>query len=212
MIVNPFKVMPSIPASTRILMPFTTTSGLTDVAGGHAITITGTPSISTGRSKFGQGSLLVTSGSYLRIDSTPTLDVSANKAFTFEFWVYCTTDGGLLSMRDTADYAPMVLNKGYVLIGNAALSDWAFISNSLETDQWIHVALVFDGANIKEYINGIQTGEVVTHPNWAAGNRFLYIGNDVFGLGGAECSINDLRISNTAIYTANFTPPTAALT
>ena len=86
MIINPFfKVMPSIPASTRILMPFTTTSGLTDVAGGHSITITGTPSISTGRSKFGQGSLLVTSGSYLRIDSTPTLDVSANKAFTLSF-------------------------------------------------------------------------------------------------------------------------------
>lgn len=207
MLINPF---PFVASTTKILMPFTTTSGLTDVAGGHSITITGIPSISTGRSKFGQGSLLVTSGSYLRIDSTPTLDVSANKAFTFEFWVYCTTAGGLLSMRDTPDYAPMVLNKEFVLIGNAALSEWAFINNpfAIETYQWVHVALVFDGANIKEYINGIQTGEVVPHPNWAAGNRFLYIGNDLFG-SGAECSINDLRISNTAIYTSNFTPPTS---
>jgi len=87
MIVNPFKVMP---ASTKILMPFTVTSGLADVVSGHATTSTGSPTISMTQSRWGNGALYIDAGTSLKINSTSTLNLNALAPFTFEFWVYNT--------------------------------------------------------------------------------------------------------------------------
>jgi hypothetical protein len=45
------------------------------------------------------------------------------------------------------------------------------------------------------------------HPSWPVGDRFLNVGYDVEGA--IDGYINDLRISDYAVYTANFTPPTS---
>ena len=112
-------------------------------------------------------------------------------------------------MRDFGVYCPIVVQKDQSLIGNNALSSWKTLTATIPLSQWVHVALVGDGVNIKQYINGLVSGSV-THSNWTNGNNFLHIGRDhddsFVGY------INDFRFSNTAIYTANFTPPTAALT
>ena len=210
MLINPFMDAHAIPASTKILMPFTTDSGFTDIANNHAITVIGSPTISTAQSKFGAGSLSVTSGNYLRINSTSTLDMSGKKPFTFECWVYMTNTvggGGILSARDTPVYTNIVVKASFTLIGNAYLNNWSSISATLPLNQWVHVALVLDGTNIKEYINGVQTGSSLAHPSWPSSNNFLLIGHDFDG--GITGYINDLRISDSAVYTANFTPPTS---
>lgn len=203
--------IPAIPASTKILMPFTTASGFTDVANNHAITVVGTPSISTVQSKFGAGALKIISGSFVRIDATPTLNFSGNKVFTIELWVYTTTYTGdtILSTRNASVYSPFLVGQQRSLIGNAALNNWTFLTAAIPTNQWVHVALVMDGTNIKEYVNGVKTGATVTHPSWPSSNSFLNIGNDVSG--SFDGYINDLRISDIAAYTANFTPPTSPL-
>ncbi len=219
MIINPFVVAPAIPASTKILMPFTTTSGFLDVANNHATTAIGSPVISTAQSKFGNGSLRVGSGGGgLRIDSTPTLDMSGKKPFTFEFWVYLTSGhssaGGILSMRNTAVYCPLVVKETTAFIGNGSLNGWTFLSSHgvVGRNTWSHVALVFDGTNVRLYINGNGTFDNPTisngpHPSWPVGDRFLNVGYDVDGI--TDGYINDLRISDIAVYTANFTPPTS---
>ena len=208
MLVNPFMVMPSIPASTRILMPFTTTSGFTDVANNHAITVVGSPTISTVQSKFGTGALHL-ENNHLRIDATPTLNFSGNKVFTIELWVYTTTYTGdtILSTRNAHVYSPFLIGQQRSLIGNAPLDTWTFLTAAIPTNQWVHVALVMDGTNIKEYVNGVKTGATVAHPSWPSSNSFLNIGEDVSGSFAGY--INDLRISDIAVYTANFTPPTS---
>ena len=208
MLVNPFMVMPSIPASTRILMPFTTTSGFTDVANNHAITVVGSPTISTVQSKFGTGALHL-ENNHLRIDATPTLNFSGNKVFTIELWVYTTTYTGdtILSTRNAHVYSPFLIGQQRSLIGNASLNTWTFLTAAIPTNQWVHVALVMDGTNIKEYVNGVKTGATVAHPSWPSSNSFLNIGEDVSGSFAGY--INDLRISDIAVYTANFTPPTS---
>jgi len=209
MLINPFMFAPAIPASTKILMPFTTTSGLTDVAGGHSITLTGSPAISTSQSKFGNGALYIDSGISLRINSTPTLNLNALTPFTFEFWVYNTRDtsnAAFISMRDTGGYCPIIVQKDQSLIGNNALSSWKTLTATIPLSQWVHVALVGDGVNIKQYINGLVSGSV-THSNWTNGNNFLNIGRDPDD--SFVGYINDLRFSNVAVYTANFTPPAA---
>jgi len=213
MLINPFMVAPArpdIPASTKILMPFTTTSGFTDVANNHAITVVGSPTISTAQSKFGAGALLVnTTTNYLRIAATPTLNFSGNKVFTIELWVYTTayTGDSILSTRNASVYSPFLIGQQRSLIGNASLNTWTFLTAAIPTNQWVHVALVMDGTNIKEYVNGVKTGATVAHPSWPSSNSFLNIGYDVSGSFAGY--INDLRISDVAVYTANFTPPTS---
>ena len=210
MIVNPFKVMP---ASTKILMPFTVTSGLADVVSGHATTSTGSPTISMTQSRWGNGALYIDAGTSLKINSTSTLNLNALAPFTFEFWVYNTRDtsnAGFISMRDTVvSYCPIVVQKNQFLIGNNELSSWVSwetLTATIPLSQWVHVALVGDGVNIKQYINGLVSGSV-THSNWTNGNNFLNIGRDPDD--SFVGYINDLRFSNVAVYTANFTPPAA---
>ena len=210
MLINPFPFAASSSAVKQILMPLTTTSGFADVANNHAITVVGSPTISTAQSKFGAGSLRVTSGNYLRINSTSTLDMSGKKPFTFECWVYMTDTvggGGILSTRDTPSCTNIVVKRNFTLIGDAYLNNWSGVGAALPLNQWVHVALVLDGTNIKEYINGVQAGPSSAHPSWPSSNKFLLIGNDFDG--GITGYINDLRISDSAVYTANFTPPTS---
>ena len=218
MLINPFMDAHAIPASTKILMPFTTDSGFTDIANNHAITVIGSPTISTAQSKFGAGSLRVSSGNYLRINSTSTLDVSGKKPFTFECWVYLTSGypggGGILSMRNSAVYCPLVVKESTTLIGDGSLSNWSFLSSYgvVGRNTWSHVAIVFDGTNVRLYVNGNGTFDHPTishkpHPSWPVGDRFLNVGYDADGV--ADGYINDLRISDIAVYTSDFTPPTS---
>ena len=215
MLINPFMDAHAIPASTKILMPFTTDSGFTDIANNHAITVIGSPTISTAQSKFGAGSLRVSSGNYLRINSTSTLDMSGKKPFTFECWVYLTSGhssgGGILSMRSSYVYCPLVVKESITFIGDGSLNGWSFLSSSgVGRNTWCHVALVFDGTNVRLYINGTFDNPAASsgpHNSWPVGDRFLNVGYDFDG--GADGYINDLRISDYAVYTAAFTPPTS---
>jgi hypothetical protein len=93
------------------------------------------------------------------------------------------------------------------LIGDAYLNNWFVVAAALPLNQWVHVALVLDGTNIKEYIDGVQAGPSSAHPSWPVGDRFLNVGRDFDGV--TDGYINDLRISDYAVYTSDFTPPTS---
>jgi hypothetical protein len=209
MIINPFINKPAhiIPPYVKILMPLNSVDGFTDIANNHAITVVGSPTISTAQSKFGSGALRVSSGSYLRIATTPTLELGNRNVLTVECWAYITRNGGIFSTRTLSNYTNFSVKRDYTLIGKAALNDWFFINATPPMNQWVHIALVLDGTNIKEYINGVQTAEIVAHPLWPSGNHFLNIGSDHDGV--IDGYINDLRISDTAVYTSDFTPPTS---
>jgi len=216
MLVNPFNVSPSSTATT-ILMPLTTASGFTDTVGGHEITVIGSPTISTADSKFGAGALLVSEGNYLRIASTPTLDLSGNVPFTFECWINRLSDlggyngDGVLSMRTAGVYCPLVIKTETTYIGNSALNEWNnyVAGTGVALGVWTHYALVGDGTNIKVYTNGVLQS-TVAHQSWASANNFLNIGYDADG--GSNAYINDVRVSSGVVYSGNFTPPSSPFT
>ena len=72
---------------------------------------------------------------------------------------------------------------------------------------WTHVAFVRNGSTITRYINGkaygTGTGDVFDN------NEVLYVGG---GIGDEQPhTYSDLRISKSAVYTSEFTPPTAPI-
>ncbi len=199
MLINSYSVVPAIPSSTKILMPFTTATGFTDIANNHAITVIGSPTITTLGGVFDDGALLVSSAAYVRVDSTPTLSLGAQAPFTFECDVYITGGtgaGGVLSMRSSGSYAPFVVNMTYTLIGNSALNNWATLTGSVPLNTKTSVKITGDGTNIRQYINGVLTG-TTSHSNWTSINRFLNIGYDFSG--SMTGYISNLRFSNVAL-------------
>ena len=80
-------------------------------------------------------------------------------------------------------------------------------------ESWNHIALVKNAGIIRLYINGIQESATITQSaNFGQGSN-VYIGQ--YHAGGQPYTgyVSDVRVVNgTAIYTSNFTPPTAPLT
>ena len=90
-------------------------------------------------------------------------------------------------------------------------------TTSVSLNTWYHVALVKSGTgtnNIKLYVNGTQEGQA-TGGTAGSSTTVTYIGRE--GWVGDPAPLNgyvsNLRVvKGTAVYTANFTPPTSALT
>lgn len=186
----------------------------------------GGASVSTDVYKYGTGSMFFNgSSSFLQVGTTPgtlTPLLTAGAVLTIECWVYPT----VLRAGQSTNQAPAIIGLGgtYMNFGveNGApkLYWWTGSPNaitssiSIAATTWSHIALVFNGTgsnNTKIYVNGVlgATG-TFTNISWASdagGNNFL-IGRE--GLGGTSYwpgYIDDLRITRSARYTANFTPP-----
>ena len=188
--------------------------------GRNPLTITpvGDAQISTAESKFGGASLLVSrsSNDKLVVNSDGTFAFSEND-FTFELYTYITTlstpSMTIFDSRSSSiNNVPSVFvnqgvfryfaNSGYRITGTTTVA----------TNTWYHVAVVKNNGVTKLYVNGIQEGSDFTDTiNYAdsgaihIGGRFEVFNNSLIGITG---HIDEFRISNTARYTANFTPPT----
>ena len=153
-------------------------------------------------------------------------------AFTVECWVYRPGTGGGAAIFTTHRLG---VNTGYYLRlgrksdgetvhwgsygngrGNAEITATATFSDN----QWLHVAIVRVDTNtngFKIYINGVALGTFTDISNYATTPYAPRVGsydpNSNFGGNNMKGYISDLRIvKGTAVYTGNFTPPTAPLT
>jgi hypothetical protein len=166
-------------------------------------------------------------GDNLVISTTTALQMDAN--FTWEAWVYPqslpagaayktfwaqrATDpqfgGPLVSINSSGNYI--------LFIANAAASAWSVstfntgLNVSLNT--WQHIALVKNGTTVTLYLNGVA-GTSTTHSTavGTAGGTCLMSGT-TGGTQVVDGYMSNFRIvKGTAVYTSNFTPPTAPLT
>lgn len=85
-------------------------------------------------------------------------------------------------------------------------------SNTITMNQWYHLAITRAGTSLRFYVNGEQMGTTVTSSaNYPTSN--FRIGFDFQSLYPFLGYISNVRVVNgTALYTSNFTPPTAQLT
>ncbi|WP_298379688.1 LamG domain-containing protein [Azospirillum sp.] len=182
-------------------------------------TLTGANSvISTTSPKFGSGSLAPngTSGNYYSLphqsDFVPAGD------FTIEAWVLAGSFGPdrtilLKSNGTNATWwfylsATGKLVFGYVDTASATIQVTS--ATSLSSGTWTHVAAVRTSGVLKVYIGGTVDANTATATNGIRQDTsgVLYVGAWSDGTLAFNGRIDELRISNTARWTANFTPPT----
>ena len=168
--------------------------------------------------------------------STGYLTVPANSAFTLgtnnhtiEFWMYLAGAQGTyatqwyyssgVTQQATNNYYFQAANSGggsfSVLLGSGGA--WGVNINAGSAlynqalNNWTHVAITRSGSTFRLFANGIQVGSATYSGSISAQGGGMLIGTD--GSNYATGYISNFRIVNgTAVYTANFTPPTSPLT
>lgn len=191
------------------------------------LTTTGTVSVvASSPFKSGVEYLPSVNGASMQFDGTgdyltaPTPG-SLSSNFTIECWVYETSKAaGYGSVFSLGSYTAGIMLR--VGAGAGAYSDLFFNGTVIGSDPgqyvplnaWTHLAIVRSGSatgNIKFYVNGVlrmTSSSALT----ATINAGLTVGSNEFAQA-FNGYIADFRINNgTAVYTANFTPPTAPLT
>jgi hypothetical protein len=225
-----YTVIGSVPPSTQLLLNFNGSNGSTTFTdsspNGLTATANGDAEISTTESKFGGSSgYFDGNGDYLQINTTAA-DNFGFESWTTECWFYPLSISGeprLLARQDAGTsfvYQLRIYNSALqLLIRRDDGSGYDEIGGTIavSANQWQHVAVVRSGNNVSLYVNGtldqtaVFTGAFNSPLNapWIVGafadttlNPQLYF----YGY------IDDLRIvKGTALYTANFTPPTSQL-
>ena len=159
-------------------------------------------------------------GDYLTAPATGSaFDISTGN-FTIESWVY---------MNSTVNGTVSALNKGsgvdgiyFVHVGGIYVtsnsSSWDIISlgtiPGITANAWNHVALVRNGNSWVVYLNGVSVHSVTSSASVSfTGTRLLGVGATGSGSALLAGYVSNLRIvKGTAVYTSNFTPPTAPVT
>ena len=159
--------------------------------------------------------------SYYTSAASATHQLTGN--FTIECWAYATSVGtqqGLVNITNTASSGANGLslyfdtsNKvTFYVNGNATVTSSAI--NAVTANTWYHIALVRNGTTNTLYINGTSAATSTTTPTWPAtpsiGIGRIY--NDNTGVTFSGYISNVRIVKGTAVYTANFTPPTTPLT
>ena len=165
------------------------------------------------------------SGDYLTAPATSEIIVDRTGDFTIECWAYTTSssDQTLFYFNgNSSSYGACRVgfntNKVYLLVSTTG-SSWQINSGNIGTinsNEWYHIAVARNGNNFTLYVNGtsIYNSTSVTSAtqlmtgtyNWIGARFNSGVGNLFNG------SISNLRaVKGTAVYTSNFTPPTAPL-
>jgi hypothetical protein len=86
-----------------------------------------------------------------------------------------------------------------------------FSGATMSINTWYHVALVRSGSTIRLYFNGTARPTTITNSN-SIGNGAFTVGFLSGGYGYFAGNVSNVRVAASAVYTGNFTAPTAPLT
>ena len=130
------------------------------------------------------------------------------KAMTAEAWIWADDPArGIIMTRDTPKLGPWQLRitPDGKLESDVAPFNWKPSPENtyypLPTKTWLHIAMVFDGQELRNYINGRKVSACAEEPQLTTNDNNLLIGRRFNG------RIAGARLSNEALYKEDFTPP-----
>ena len=156
------------------------------------------------------------SGQYLQVPDNSALAFGTGD-FTVELWV-----NPVLLNNNAApgiiDLATGTGGRGSLFLYNNLVTwlsggtTFAIVGSTLSLNTWAHIAVARASGQTKMFINGVQAGSTFADStSYASGTN--YIGVQASSAYGFEGGITNVRfVKGTAVYTSNFTPPTAPLT
>lgn len=185
--------------------------------GNHTITANGNAMISTAQVKFGTGSYTSNSlNGFISVTPYSSLAFGTGP-FTIECWYYPTSsavDVTVMGMR------PPSTNGAYPAITVLAGGTPAYYvglafritatAGVLVSNAWNSIAVARSGTSTKLFVNGTQSGITYTDTtNYLAGSC-IFGANDFQANGTYPIKgyLDEIRISNVARYTSNYTPAT----
>ena len=183
------------------------------------ISANGNAQLDTAQSKFGGASAYVDgSGDYLQINDTPTFGADD---FTIEFWwrptskvdtypaMWVNMDGYNTGAIHICDRHNAYSTKFSAFLYHSSIS--LVSSTTVSNNTWYHIALCRDGSTIRLFINGTaeasssisgDIGDSARTFHWLGRNSGYYVNGHM----------DEVRVSDTARYTTNFTPTASAFT
>jgi len=163
------------------------------------------------------GSLYFMDGDFLTRPKSSDTDIPSG-TFTIETWVRLDNITGPRTI--TTNYGGpwdgwvISVENGVPRVNLSGDAPDIVSTTTLQVNTWYHIAVAGSPGSYKMFINGIQEGSTFTGGTVLNGGS-VYVGKLVAG--GRDYDyfngyISNLRIVNgTALYTSNFTPPTAPL-
>ena len=158
---------------------------------------------------------------YLSIPANTNLDPGSGN-FTIEAWIYPNAypasgvGAGIVQRSQSSGYALYSVTlrstgaiEAYMSLNNALSVPQIITAGNAPLNAWTHVAFVKVGLTYTLYVNGASVGSV-TNGSPPANNSGL-----ITKIGYADAYftgyINDVRLTPTAVYNGNFTPPNTLL-
>lgn len=176
------------------------------------ITAVGNAQVDTAQSKFGGASYLGDGvGDRLIVNG----DFSQTANFTVEFWFRAADvvgNQGLVAIgNESSGRQNIYLSSSTPKLNPYGLGDTISSSSNISINTWYHLAIVRSSTTVTMYLNGSSVGSATISGTFANANG-LYVGDISDGAISFNGWIDEVRVSNIARYTANFTPSTTAFT
>jgi len=147
-------------------------------------------------------------GDYLTYNAGSTLSSIGTGPLTIEAWVYYTGNhSGFHDIFITNTGMGMLLDAGKLRFYGFSATTAA---TNLVQNTWVHVAVVQQSSNVFGFIGGTKVLDTTTSTAFSGSTG--YIGSWSSGNENWPGYISNLRVSNSARYTANFTPSTTQFT
>jgi len=156
-------------------------------------------------------------GDYLSLSSNSAFQFGTGD-FTVEGWFYQTADN---TYPTALELGPHVSGNAIVFLtrygSNAAIYSNGFYGGTAAAlNQWNHIAWVRSSGSLKIYVNGVSPAGVAFTNNLTDTSTGIGIGDSVSLISASydySGYMSNMRVvKGTAVYTANFTPPTTPLT
>ena len=156
--------------------------------------------------KFGN-CLSMTGNGYLQNN---TIDLSLDKEWTLEMWVYADSYYGsqpVFSISSGESPSSCIHIEGerlYVAVNNSSRT----FSLDFPISQWVHFSLVNSLQELYAFVNGIRKVKLSNNQVTLGGTPEILLGSDRTISTYFRGLVDEFRISDNALWTYDFTPPT----